>query len=97
MYVLVRKDLSEIYRGVQGGHALAQYSLYGDKELFEKWNNGTLVYLGVPNEKVLGLWMQKLIDKHKEFTFFREPDLGDQITSIACIDTGEVFKKLPLA
>ena len=27
MYVLVRKDFAEIYRAVQGGHALAAYAL----------------------------------------------------------------------
>ena len=97
MYVLVRKDLDETYRNVQGTHAVAEYSLRGDKELFEKWDNHTLVHLGVPNEGALKLWVAKLKNRHKEHVCFFEPDLSDQMTAIACIDTGEVFRKLNLA
>ena len=48
MYVLVRKDLAETYRIVQGSHALAQYALDHPVE-FQKWHNTTIVYLGVRN------------------------------------------------
>jgi hypothetical protein len=97
MYVLVRKDLAEMYRGVQGGHALSEYSFGGDSKAYAEWNNSTLIYLAVPNEMVLLLWSQKLTDKEKIWVGFYEPDLRNQLTAIACIDTGEIFKKLPLA
>lgn len=97
MYVLVRKDLSERYSGVQGGHALSEYSIRGDLEAYREWNNSTLIYLAVSNENVLLLWSQKITDKGKTWVGFYEPDLRNQLTAIACIDTGEIFKKLPLA
>lgn len=94
MYVLVRKDLAETYRVVQGSHAIAEYSLRGNLEKYRAWNNGTVVFLGVRNEQALELWSLKLTDKGKEFVTWREPDLKSQATSLACIDTGEVFKSL---
>jgi len=97
MYVLVRKDLDETYRCVQGGHALAQYSIWGNKELYNEWNNGTLIFLVVPNEYVLKMWAIKLDRKEKSWIGFNEPDLHDQLTAISCIDTGEIFRKLSLA
>ena len=55
------------------------------------------VFLGVRNEMALELWSLKLTDKGKPFVLFREPDLRGQVTAIACIDTGEVFRKLNVA
>ena len=97
MYVLVRKDLDETYRIVQGSHAVAELSLRGDTESFKSWNNGTIVFLAVQNEQTLNLWSLKLSDKNKVFVKWHEPDLNGQMTAIACIDEGEVFKKLNLA
>ena len=97
MYVLVRRDLSETYRNVQAVHAVAQYSLEGDQELYRRWGNSTLVHLAVGNLGSLRRWADTLEEKGKKFVPFKEPDLDDQITAIACVDTGEIFKKLPLA
>jgi len=94
MYVLVREDLNPVYGGVQAGHALAAYSLRGDKALFEEWGNSTLVHLGVPCEDALKLWAQKLTDKNKDWVGFTEPDLGHQLTAVACISEEDTFKKL---
>jgi len=97
MYVLVRRDLSETYRNVQGVHAVAQYSLDGDQELYRKWNNSTLVHLAVGNLGSIRRWADILEERGKKFVPFREPDLDGQITAIACVDTGDIFRKLPLA
>jgi len=94
MFVLARKDLDPVYGGVQGGHALVAYSLKGDKSLFNEWENSDLIYLGVPNENALKLWTQKLTDMKKTWIGFREPDLQNQLTAIACISTEETFKNL---
>jgi hypothetical protein len=94
MYVLVRKDLSETYRIIQGSHAIAEYSLRGNLEKYRAWNNGTVIFLGVRNEQALDLWSLKLKDRGKDFITWREPDLKCQTTSLACIDTGEIFKNL---
>ena len=87
LYVLVRKDLSDSYRAVQGGHAVAQYMLdYG------VWKNETLVYLGVKNEEHLKKWKYKLDQINAKYSCFVEPDIGDQITSIATCEN--IFKNL---
>jgi peptidyl-tRNA hydrolase len=107
MYVLVRQDLAETYRMVQGAHAVAQYSYAAmkgitDKDysvftsLYKTWNNQYLIFLGVPNLIALREWRDKLQCK-PVLCCFSEPDLDGQETAIACIDTGEIFSGLPLA
>jgi len=95
MYVLVRKDLSETYRCVQGTHAVAQYALE-QSDLFRVWGNQTIVFLGVSNLLALRAWNEKLIAAGKHFSVFREPDLDGQETAIACFDLGDIFKDLHL-
>lgn len=97
LYVLVRKDLDSTYRAVQGAHAIVEYSLKGDQELYKAWNNSTVVFLGVKNEDALMLWEAKLMDRQKPYACFHEPDLHDQLTAIACIDSGEIFRKLNIS
>lgn len=95
MYVLVRRDLAETYRCVQGGHALAQYAMDHPWE-FKKWNNTILLYLGVRNLNELREWILKLKERKKVFSVFCEPDLDGHPTAVACYDFGVIFKKLGL-
>lgn len=95
MYVLVRGDLSESYRLVQGSHALAQYAL-DYPEQFKSWNNSTIIFLKVRNLIELKAWHGKLHDI-KIHRCFHEPDLEGQLTAIACYDDGQVFKDLKVA
>jgi hypothetical protein len=98
MYVLVRNDLASTYKNVQGAHALAQFALQHPKE-FREWNNTTLVFLGIPNLREMRFWHVNLSKKQRKKvrSIFCEPDLDDQITAIACYDTGIIFRKLYLA
>lgn len=89
LYVLVRKDLPKNYQAVQAGHAVAEYLLKNPKT---KWNNGTLVYLQVQDEYELKKWMSKINNS----ICFREPDINNEITSIAVLSTGEIFSNLKL-
>ena len=93
MYVLVRKDLSNQYAAVQAGHALAEYLI---KNPDTQWTNGTLIYLGVKDENELIKWIHKLDRNNITNTYFREPDIGNQITSLACVNDGKIFSKLRL-
>ena len=95
MYILVRKDLAETYRIVQGSHALAQYALDHPAE-FQAWHNTTIVYLGVRNLQELRSWNLKLAKAGKVSSLWREPDLDNQETAIACYDDGAIFKDLRL-
>jgi|GEM_PF-3120122 len=94
MYVLVRNDLDSVYRMVQGTHAVAAFYEQGNDTT---WHNDTLVTLAVRNLRSLEFWKWKLGQKKKNWVGFYEPDIDDQLTAIACVDSGEIFKNLPLA
>jgi hypothetical protein len=85
MYIIVRDDLSETYKMVQGSHALAQYAIE-QPELFREWNNHCLIFLSVWN----GLTLEKVKEELSGFTTaeFYEPDLGDKLTAIAIFENG---------
>jgi len=78
---------------VQGAHALAQFAL-NHPEKFSEWGNKTIVFLGIRNLIEMRFWMRKLFEEKKVCIGFMEPDIDNQITGIACYDTGEIFKKL---
>ena len=96
MYVLVRVDLENIYRCVQGCHALAQFAIDHPDE-FRQWNNGYLIFLGIRFPREIIEWKQRLWLANKKFSSFSEPDQDGVNTAIACYDTGEIFKDLRLA
>jgi len=77
---------------VQSGHAVAEYLLNHSTP----WNNGTIVYLGVNNEIELKNWIFKLDTKNVKYSIFKEPDIGNQITSLSTVDEGKLFSKLRL-
>jgi peptidyl-tRNA hydrolase len=83
LYVLVRKDLSKSQQAVQAGHAVAEWLLHSPDS--SDWKNGTLVYLSVENEEDLEYMVQKLVKKGENVTAFREPDIGDRMTALACL------------
>jgi len=91
LYVLVRKDLPTSYQAVQAGHAVAEWLIHD-----QSWKNGTLIYLGVNNEKELLRWGSKLKNKDIPFVTFKEPDIGNELTALASHTDGTVFKKLKL-
>jgi len=99
MYVLVTKELDETYRNVQGGHASIEYTLkYKDSKLFQEWRSDPyLIHLGVRFHSSLKDWKEKLSELNIPHIVWKEPDLDNQETAIACIDTGEIFRQLPLA
>ena len=96
MFILVRKDLGSPYKMVQGAHALALYALEHTQS-FNEWNNETIVFLDVKDEKSLLKWKDKLTYSDKMISVFAEPDIGDQFTAIACYDTDEMFKNLQVS
>ncbi len=90
--MLVRRDLSPSYQAVQAGHAVAEHIL----RVPSAWNNGTLVYLSVPDEDHLKHWGKKMTRKNIKWVGFREPDIGNELTAIAAVHDGKVFNKLNL-
>lgn len=93
MYVLVRLDLSETYRMVQGAHALAQFAIEYPEE-FANWSNRTIVFVGVYFLKGLRVSSFAIGKQNLKYAMYYEPDLDDQATAIACYCDGNVFKDL---
>jgi len=92
MFVIVRKDIPKIAQAVQGGHALAEYLLHKTTE----WTNGTLIYLGIKGLNQLENLMHKFEIEGIPYKAFREPDLENQITSIATDMENKHIRKLNL-
>jgi len=80
LYIIVRKDLSISQRAVQAGHAVAQFLLYSP---FCRWNNGTLIYLGVKSLRQLENLKRNFEIDNIRYIEFKEPDLNNEITAIA--------------
>lgn len=96
MYVLVRNDLSDEYKFVQGAHSLADYAIKLPNK-FKEWNNSTIVFLGVRNLIDLRQMEGTLSMKGISFTSFKEPDLDNQVTALACYCDGKIFNELKVA
>ncbi len=92
LYVVVRRDLPWSQRAVQAGHGLAEYLL----ESNPSWSNGTLVLLGVRNEDELLDVHQELSDIGFDHKIFREPDLDNEMTSLAGLGGNEIFRQIRL-
>ena len=92
LYVLVRKDLpTSSHIAVQAGHVVAEWLLHD-----QQWQNGTLVYLGIKNEKKLLHWIDKLNFKGIKYIKFREPDMENQVTAVATLGNDKIFRNLEL-
>ena len=87
LYVLIDETLNDVYGCVQGGHAVAAYLLEHPKQT---WNNSYLIYLKCN----LYSMKRRLIKLGKDFSEFREPDLGNKLTAIAIEDSGKLFRTL---
>ena len=81
LYVIVRKDLTPSQRAVQAGHALAAYLLHGS--FLRRWQNETLIYLGVKGLKQLENLKRKFKYDGIEYVEFKDPDLDNETTAIA--------------
>jgi len=89
LYIIVDKSLEPVYGCVQGGHAACQFLLeHPDSD----WKNDYLIYLYGDVERL----RYKLSHTDKRFSEFREPDLGDRLTSIAVEDDGRMFRNYRL-
>ena len=79
LYVLCDKNLDLIYGAIQGGHAIAQWLIEHGQS---KWSNEYLIYLSVDINK----WKQLLDIYGIIYSEFHEPDLDNQLTSIAILE-----------
>jgi peptidyl-tRNA hydrolase len=93
LYVIVRKDLSKSQQAVQAGHALAEYLLHGP---ISRWQNGTLIYLGVKGLKQLENLKQRFLEEGIPYIEFKEPDLNNETTAITTETNNHYIERLNL-
>ncbi|MHA1701441.1 MAG: peptidyl-tRNA hydrolase [Promethearchaeota archaeon] len=91
--MIIRKDLSIPQMAVQAGHALAAYLLHSH---LSRWQNETLIYLGVKNLNQLEKLKYKLEIEDINYVEFREPDLNNEVTAIASDIECKYFERLNL-
>jgi len=101
LYVITRKDLSPGYQGVQGMHALVEFSAKFP-ELYLKWykTSNYLCFLSVWDEKELKALARKAMKLGVMVSTFHEPDVNFEMTAIV-LEVGsksmKITKKLTLA
>jgi len=93
LYVIVRKDLTTSQMAVQAGHALASYLLHSH---LSRWQNETLIYLGVKGLPQLEKLKRKFERNEIAYTEFREPDINNETTAIATDIHNQFVKRLNL-
>lgn len=99
MIVITRDDIKPGYQVAQSGHAISQFFL-DYPELARKWNNNYLISLSVPSEQKLVNLLEKLQKRKVPVSYFTEPDIGNELTSICFLETEETRKyttHLPLS
>ena len=88
-YVLVRTDLTAAQQMVQAAHAAYEAgSKYGTHE-----RNGSLVMCAVSDEEALQQAISRLEYGDIPHVVWREPDLGNEITSVATAPLPPVQRK----
>lgn len=104
MYGLVPYNISPIQQAIQFGHSVVEYSLMEDyREEYLKWakkwktfiilNGGTTNNTSPEKYGTLNKHLQTLFDNGIDFSYFKEPDLGDQLTAITFIVDERVFNR----
>lgn len=80
---VTRRNISPGAQSVQSSHALVQF-IFEHPEISLNWfKDPYLVQLSVENEEQLQQLIYKLQKFNIKYSIFREPDLENQITSIA--------------
>lgn len=100
MYVLVPYNLSEIQKGIQAAHAIAEYSelMYGENDYratedlpkyidwAENWKTIIVLNGGTTgNNSTMEKYTIDLEKLDVYFSIFREPDLNDAMTAVAFV------------
>jgi len=96
IYTLTRTDISDGQKGIQAAHSLAQYIIDYNPHQKGEWSNGSIINLGLGSQKSIKRWIKKLDDLNLKYSIFREPDMNHEITSIAILHIGDIFKGIPL-
>ena len=99
--MITRRDLASGYQGVQSIHAAIQFGIE-HPETYKIWfeKSNYLGWLSVADEAALCRLIETAKDCGIEFSIFREPDIGNEITAIALqpgCESKRLCRNLPLA
>lgn len=95
LYILVRNDIP---LGDQACQACHVNEVWGATmgSLSRINGIGTTVLLSVESEGHLALWKRKIDQSVNMHCEFREPDMSNEITAIACLTDDNIFDGLPM-
>lgn len=101
LIVITRRDLSPGSQAVQACHAAVEFQ-YEHPKIAKDWNTNSkyLVFLSVKDERALHFFLEKIKFYELKYSIFTEPDIGNQLTSIAIepnVITQKLTSNLPLA
>ena len=81
--IIVRDDLSPGYKLAQSVHAMADFAVKF-KDEFKQWQMGSNYLCCLEsNEQKMRILIEKFQSLGIKYSVFYEPDIGDQMTSIA--------------
>lgn len=93
LIIVTRKDLTPAYQSVQSTHSALQFA-HEFPHIFKEWQKiPYLAVLSVDNEQELLKLISKLEKSNIKFSIFKEPDIGDEITSI-CIEPSDASRRI---
>lgn len=69
----------------QSGHAISQYFL-DHPDLAREWNNNYLISLSISSEQELIQLLQTLYKHNIMVSYFCEPDINNELTSICFLE-----------
>lgn len=98
---MTRKDIHPGYQAVQAAHSIPSFAIQHN-EIFTEWyhKSNYLIVLSTDNEDSLKKLISKAQDRGLKYSVFTEPDIDNQITSIALEPHEETYKlvsNIPLA
>jgi peptidyl-tRNA hydrolase len=98
LYVIARADLKPGLLAAQACHAAAAFCLE-EGELAKEWREeNNLILLSSPTKETLAELLYKLEKRGVKTVHFTEPDLGGELTAIACREGATpLVRSLPLA
>lgn len=101
MYVVVHGELTHGQQLAQSAHAVADVAVKFPQR-FRDWHTSSqyIVVLQTQDSSALEKLLHRAYEKDIEVAAFREPDLGDELTSLAfppCCHVGTLLANLPLA